>query len=280
MNIKGLIKRGITAVFFVAVMVGGLYGGKYSFIALFAIITVLCLWEFFSLVLDDKTPMALPRKILGVVLGLTPFAWMSVLELGITKSPIEFVFYSSILFSPFFFLVFIVELFAKAKSPFYNIAFLFLGILYIGMPFALCGVIAFEGDLFYANTIFGILLLNWLNDTGAYFIGSMIGRTKLFPRISPNKTWEGTIGGVILTLITAYLLSIFFKEQNLTQWFILALIVSVFGTIGDLVESMLKRSFAIKDTGGLLPGHGGFLDRFDAFIFAIPFATAYLLWLR
>lgn len=281
MNYKGLVQRGITAVFFVAIMLGGLYGGRYSFVALFALVTVLCLWEFLTLTLEKTSYRSnLVRKALGIGLGLTPFVWMSIFKLDLMRSPMEFVFYSSILFSPFMFCVFIFELFAKAKNPFGNIAFIFLGVLYIGMPFALLDVIAFDGEYFYADIIFGILAMNWLNDTGAYLVGSMFGKTLLMPRISPKKTWEGTLGGVLLSVFIGFCLSLLFDDLLVHQWLILGLIVAVFGTIGDLVESMLKRSIGVKDTGDLLPGHGGLLDRFDAFIFIIPFASAYLLWLR
>ena len=122
--------------------------------------------------------------------------------------------------------------------------------------------------------------MTWANDVGAYFVGSKFGKTKLFPRISPKKTWEGSFGGVMMTFLTGWLLSLYIIELNLKDWLILALIVSIFGSIGDLVESMLKRSVGVKDSGTILPGHGGFLDRFDAFIFLLPFAACYLLWLR
>lgn len=281
MDIQGLITRGGTAIIFVAVMLGGLFGGRYSFVALFALVTTLCLWEFFGLVLEKgPSRSAFIRKLIGVAIGLAPFILMSILKLGWMNSPSEFILYTSILFSPFIFGVFIFELFSKSQFPFRNIAYIFLGIIYIGMPFALLDIIAFDGDYFYASTVLGLLLMNWLNDSGAYFSGSFFGKHKLFPRISPKKTWEGTIGGAVVTFVVAYILSIFITDITLAQWMVLAVIVSIFGTIGDLVESMFKRSLSIKDSGNLLPGHGGMLDRFDAFIFIIPFATAYILWLR
>ena len=123
-------------------------------------------------------------------------------------------------------------------------------------------------------------MLTWGNDTGAYLIGSVIGKTPLFPRISPKKTWEGSLGGVAVTFIIAWLLSIYTQELTLQTWLVLAGIVSVFGSTGDLIESMLKRSLGVKDSGTIMPGHGGFLDRFDAFMYMIPFAAAYLLWIR
>ena len=137
--------------------------------------------------------------------------------------------------------------------------------------------IAFDGEHFRSNTVFGLLLLTWINDTAAYLVGSQIGKHKLFPRISPKKTWEGSIGGGVFTLILAGVLGYIFEEQSVVQWLILGVIVVIFGSIGDLIESMLKRSYNIKDSGTILPGHGGLLDRFDAFIFLVPFATVYIL---
>ena len=277
---KGLVRRGATAIIFVLIMLGGLYGGRYSFVFLFALVTTLCLWEFFSITLQNNQKNDRVRKIIGLVFGLTPFLLISMLKLEMINSPEMFVLLASIMCFPLIFLSFIFELFAKSEKPFSNVAFIILGMVYIGIPFALLDFIAFDGNIFYKNTIFGLLLLTWSNDTAAYVVGSQIGKTKLFPSISPKKTWEGSVGGAVITLLIAIMLSFVFKECRMTDWIVLAIIVVVFGSIGDLVESMLKRSYSIKDSGTLLPGHGGFLDRFDAFIFLIPFATAYLLWMR
>ena len=276
-----MVKRLITAIFFVVAVLGGLYGGRYSFVALFAIITALCLWEFLTLVLDERGKRRdFLRILIGMVFGMMPFAVVSLLKLGVLKSPQDFVLYTSLLVFPLLFLFFVYELFTGSNKPFHNVAFVILAMVYIGTPFALVDFIAFQGEHFFVNTICGLLLLTWTNDTGAYVIGSKIGKTPLFPRISPKKTWEGSIGGVLVTLAVAFALSYLFRELDLTDWMVLGGIVAVFGSMGDLVESMLKRSMQIKDSGGLLPGHGGFLDRFDAFIFLVPFATAYLLWIR
>ena len=278
-----MITRLITAIIFVAAVVGGLYGGRYSFVALFAIITALCLWEFLTLVLEARSKRRdWVRLFFGMTLGLLPFVLASFLKLGVgvLKSPQDFVLITSLMVFPLLFLLFVYELFTASDRPFQNIAFIILGVIYIGTPFAMIDFIAFEEGYFFVNTIFGLLLLTWANDTAAYVVGSQIGKTPLFPRISPKKTWEGSIGGVIITFLIAIILAYFFKELRLVDWIVLAGIVSIFGSIGDLVESMLKRSMTIKDSSGLLPGHGGFLDRFDAFIFLMPFATAYLLWIR
>lgn len=277
---QGLLTRVITAIFFVMAMLGGIYGGQYPFIILFAIITALCLWEFLSITLQKDQKRDRIRKVIGLIFGLTPFIMVSMLKLGFFSSPEKFVLYTSLLCFPIIFLCFIYELFTASKKPFSNVAFIILGMVYIGTPFALVDFIAFDREQFLANTVFGLLLLTWINDTAAYLVGSQIGKTKLFPRISPKKTWEGSIGGGIFTIILAGILGYIFEEQSVFVWLGLGGIVVIFGSIGDLIESMLKRSFEVKDSGTLLPGHGGFLDRFDAFIFLIPFASAFLIWIR
>lgn len=288
---KHLLRRLSTAVIFVVVMLGGIYGGRYTFVALFALITALCLWEYLSMVLERYSRRDSIRMLLGLGFGLTPFFLATILQLdllptiddGTIIDTNSFIVFTAILFFPFVFMAFIYELFSQSKTPFMNVAFIVLGMVYIGAPFALLDFIAFDGKMFYADTVFGILLMTWANDTGAYLVGSQIGKTPLAPTISPKKTWEGSIGGVVITLlISAILAYIFAGKENLqfVDWLVLGGIVVVFGSVGDLVESMLKRSVKIKDSGSLLPGHGGLLDRFDAFIFLLPFAAAYLLWVR
>ncbi len=277
---KGLLRRAMTAVVFVVVMIGGLFGGHYSFVALFLLITGLCLWEYLGLVLENAGKKDSIRKLLGLGMGILPFVLASIVELNLISDRENFIILASILFSPFVFLSFVYELYTDSDKPFTNIAYMILGVFYIGIPFALLDFVAFSGGSYYPTIVLGLLLLTWTNDTMAYLIGSQIGRTPLFPRISPKKTWEGTLGGATVAFVMAYLLSLYIPELSLTNWLVLALIISVFGSLGDLVESMLKRSHDIKDSGSLLPGHGGFLDRFDGFIFMLPFAAAYLLWIR
>ena len=281
---KHLLRRLSTAIIFVVIMLGGLYGGRYSFVILFSIITGLCLWEYLSMVLERYTRRDNIRMLLGLGFGLTPFVLASILQLNIIpKIGDSFIIFTAILFFPFVFMAFIYELLVGSKTPFVNVAFIVLGMIYIGAPFALLDFIAFDEQNFYANTVLGLLLMTWGNDTGAYLIGSQIGKTPLAPSISPKKTWEGFIGGIIITFLIATALAFIFtgKEKLVfIDWMVLAFIVVLFGSVGDLVESMLKRSVKIKDSGTMLPGHGGLLDRFDAFIFLLPFAAAYLLWVR
>lgn len=277
---QGLWRRFTTAVIFVCIMVAGHFTGEITFTLLFLFIAAGCLWEFFGLTLDLHTRRDKIRKWLGVLLGLLPFGLVTALSISQVRDPEAFVSIASLLFAPFVFTIFIYELYSHSKEPFANIAFMILGLFYIGVPFALVDFIAFDGDDFRATIVLGLLVLTWVNDTGAYVTGSLIGKTPLFPRISPNKTWEGSSGGVVVTLVFGYLLSLIFDDIPVGQWLGLALIVAIFGGLGDLVESMLKRSVNVKDSGNLLPGHGGLLDRFDAFIFVVPFAAAYILYLR
>jgi phosphatidate cytidylyltransferase len=276
---KGITRRAATAAIFVLVMLTGLFVGKMSFIALFAVITALCLWEYLNLVLNHDSRRDLIRIFIGVAFGLTPFVLATFMHVA-TATNERFVILTLVLFFPLIFLAFIYELFSGSEKPFQNVALIVLGMIYIGAPFALLDFIAFDGNSFNVWPIFGLLLLTWMNDTGAYLIGSMLGRTPLLPRISPKKTWEGTLGGVVVTFGVAYLFCALTGELRLVDWMVLAAIVSVFGSLGDLVESMLKRSLGVKDSGTLMPGHGGVLDRFDAFIFLLPFAAAYLLYIR
>lgn len=277
---KGLWRRLTTAVIFVVVMLAGLFTGPYTFSLLFFFIAAACLWEFLSMTLDLHTRRDKYRKIFGLILGLIPFALTTILQVGRVSEPETFIQISSLLFSPLVFTIFIYELYSGSKEPFTNISFMILGLFYIGIPFAMLDFIAFDGDTFYYRVVLGLLVLTWVNDTGAYLVGSQIGKTPLFPRVSPNKTWEGSIGGVVTTLVFGGLLGLFFTEIAFRHWLVLAAIVAVFGSLGDLVESMLKRSVGVKDSGSLLPGHGGVLDRFDAFIFVVPFAAAYILYIR
>ncbi|GAI59219.1 unnamed protein product, partial [marine sediment metagenome] len=128
--------------------------------------------------------------------------------------------------------------------------------------------------------LLGFFILFWVSDTAAYLFGVSFGKHRLFKRISPRKSWEGLLGGAFIALITAYLLSLYFKDLRLPDWIIIAFIVVIIGTFGDLVESMYKRSLGLKDSGRILPGHGGILDRFDGVLLASPIVFTYLQLIR
>lgn len=174
-------------------------------------------------------------------------------------------------------LMFLIELFSKNKNPLANIALTILGCVYIGMPFTLFNLLAFKTGTYDYWPIIGLFALVWVNDTGAYLAGVTMGRHKLYERISPKKTVEGFIGGVVFTVavgLASYLcFGDCFFHAGMAFTLVSTAIVAVVGTCGDLVESMFKRSVNIKDTGSLLPGHGGVLDRFDAVMFAAPIVS-------
>jgi len=275
-----LARRMITGSIFIVVMIAGIYGGPYTFLILFGLIATLSLWEFFGLALDVKGNTGKVKHVLGVLTGLIPFAFMAMQVLFSKDNPYIIV-HGLLGLLLLFFVQMLFELKAQSEAPFHNLAYLALGIVYIGAPFALMAAIAFSfGQEYQPNTLMGLLLLSWANDSGAYGIGSRIGKTPLAPHISPKKTWEGAIGGCVITLLTAIICANFMTTYTYTDWIVLSVIVVVIGSLGDLVESLFKRSLQIKDSGKLLPGHGGLLDRFDGFIFMMPFVAAYLYWLK
>ncbi|MCC2545840.1 phosphatidate cytidylyltransferase [Hymenobacter sp. BT175] len=159
----------------------------------------------------------------------------------------------------------------KEFSPFSNIGVALLGLLYVSLPMSLLNVVAFSGDGTYDyRRVFALLFMVWCSDIGAYAAGKTFGRHKLAPKISPGKTWEGAVGGFLLTLAMGWVLGYLLPELSLTYRLVAAGAVALFGPLGDLAESMLKRSVDVKDSGTIMPGHGGLLDRFDAFLFILP----------
>ncbi len=167
-------------------------------------------------------------------------------------------------------LIYATELYKQGATPFTNIAYTLLGIVYVGAPFALLHMIAFVQGTYSHAMVLGILLILWSNDTGAYLVGTKMGKRRLFQRVSPQKSWEGVLGGATLALGVSYTIGHYHSSVGLVIWLGIGGIIVVAGTYGDLVESMLKRSLKIKDSGEAIPGHGGFLDRFDSFLLAIP----------
>jgi len=270
--------RAITGLSFAAVVIGCIFAHKYSFAVLFVVISIFCLKELFTHAQKDEQPGQKQfRMWAGILLSIIPLITVDYLllqQMALEQCIVPLLFVLPVLF----FLFFIYELFTKTEAPFTNIAMLALGLLYIIVPFILLSFVGIGHHGFRPALAFGMLILVWANDTTAYMAGSRIGKNKFFPRISPKKTWEGTVSGGVGSLIAAGLCFLVFEGLGLSliDWLGLGLVIAIFGPLGDLVESMFKRSLGIKDTGAILPGHGGFLDRFDAFIFVIPFATLYL----
>ena len=278
MALDGFRLRMLTSFFFVLVMLGGILAGPLAFALLFGAILGICLWEFLGAQIGGTDTAAGGLRFFSLFAGLLPYLLVVLYRFGVVSDlPMADL---AIGFSSFVFLVFLIVLFGNRSDPFRDIGSAFIGIIYIGLPFALMALIVLlPGGGYRMDLLFGLLFLNWTNDSGAYLVGSRLGRTPFFPRISPKKTWEGIAGAGVLTLGIALLNAVLFPAMPLHDWLVVGVLVFVFGSLGDLVESMFKRSMQIKDSGSLLPGHGGFLDRFDGFIFHLPFTTAYLFLL-
>lgn len=255
-------QRLLTGIAFIIVLIGCIWFSASSFNLLFYLIAVLGLNEFYSIAkLSGARPSIIPSMIIGWMLYSVVTHYFVQREI----TPMSLV----IFIAPF--LLFINELYRKSSTPFQNISWSLIGIFYVILPFALLTYIAYDHGGYDPYILIGIFFMIWASDTGAYLAGRQFGRHKLFESISPKKTWEGAIGGGVLSLGVAYGNSQWFGIFTPVQWLILGSIVVVFGNLGDLVESMLKRSLNIKDSGTLLPGHGGILDRFDSLIMSAPF---------
>ena len=259
--------RAITGFFFVIVMLASVLTGHYVFDVFYFLLGSFCLWEFYGLLksasINANRPVALINGafiyVIFVLIAYDDEAHRFILLLPVTLSAVA-----------------IAELFKKNDAPFTNIAYTYFGLLFTIVPFSFFHALGYIDGAFNPHLPLAFLLMLWGNDTGAYLVGSKFGRTKLFERHSPKKTWEGFIGGIVITIGIALILDNFFTEEPLQNLIWMAVLISVFGTIGDLIESMLKRSLNVKDSGGILPGHGGLLDRFDGLLMAAPIVYAYL----
>jgi phosphatidate cytidylyltransferase len=264
--VNNFFTRTLTGSLFVIVVLASVRFGPFSMQLLFLIVACAGLFEFIKLV---ETEDVRPQYIPGILTGVVTFALISKL---ITLSNDALILSSALIC-----VLFIAELYRKSKNPFHNIAYTILGIIYIVVPFALLVRISYRDDVYSWILPFGFFILLWCSDTFAYLTGMWLGKTRLFERISPKKTWEGSIGGTIASVIAAIILHKTIGYFLLHEWIIIALIIVIAGTFGDLSESMLKRSLSKKDSGSLLPGHGGLLDRFDGLFIAVPFVALYLL---
>ncbi len=225
-------------------------------------------WEFYRLI---RLQNYVPIRLLGVIIGAILFT----LSFFVARGSLESKYFYALF--PLAALVFLIKLYkTNDNTPFLNIALFYLGITYVALPFALMNVVVHYHGWYSYEILLGLMLIIWASDTGAYFTGIRFGKRKLFERHSPKKSWEGAIGGAITAVSFAVLISRYSTGLNVWQWVTVSLIVVIAGTYGDLVESMFKRSMQIKDSGSVIPGHGGFLDRFDSLILAIPFVVVFL----
>ena len=276
-KLKNMITRAITGtIFVVAVVVSFLRPQAMMF--LFALVTALSVWEFTGLVNNIKDVSV--NRFITTAAGTYLFIAFAGYCSEITPSAVFIPYLLTIVY------LFISELYTKASNPINNWAYTMLSQLYIALPFSMINVVAFRnegGAVVYDYLLpLSIFIFLWTNDTGAYISGSLLGKHKLFPRVSPGKSWEGSIGGGLLVLAVAALVGHIANSNegghilSIPGWMGLGLVVVFFGTWGDLVESRFKRTIGIKDSGKILPGHGGMLDRFDSSLMAFPAAVVYL----
>ena len=259
--------RILTGLLGAALILAGSAFSQWTYFAVFFVICIFSANEFYRLTWLDGM---LPLKFLGTLNCLLIYTLTFLVESRVLSQK----YYFCLL--PVLALVFLVKLYKKEEKPFTNIAYTFLGIFYIGLPFSLLNFVVFASGIYNSHLVIGIMLILWCSDVGAYFVGVRYGRRKLFERVSPKKSWEGMIGAFLLALLASYMLGRYFHELDYLQWGIIAVIIVVTGTYGDLVESLFKRSIAIKDSSNILPGHGGFLDRFDGLLISLFFIVFYL----
>ena len=271
---SNLIKRSITGLLFVLLLVGSIVFGPISFIILFSLVSAYTTFEFGGL-LNNTGKVKVNR----VISSLGSF-YLFIAFAGYCCNLVP-----SIIFIPYLGIIlylFISELYLNRENPIGNMGAIALSQLYIALPFALMNALAFVVNEATMETNYqyilplSLFIFLWTSDSGAYFVGSLIGKNKLFKRISPNKSWEGSIGGGLFAIIASLILAYLFPFLTLFQWVGFSIVIVFFGTWGDLIESLMKRQLSIKDSGNILPGHGGFLDRFDSTILAIPAAVLYL----
>ena len=245
-----------------------IFYSEWTYFAAFLVILVLTQLEFYKLLrLDDMLPLVTWGTFSGITIYVIFF--LEQMEL------IPFKYYFVIL--PVLYIAFLIKLYRSVdEKPFTNIGLTFLGILYVALPFSFLHIIAFHPGSYTFQIILGIILIQWASDSGAYFSGIKFGRRKLFERVSPKKSWEGFVGGTALALVFSLAASRYLNVLETWQWIGIALIIAVVGTYGDLVESLFKRSMEIKDSSSAIPGHGGFLDRFDGLLMSLPFIALFL----
>lgn len=274
---NNLVTRALSGAVYVALICGAVIAGGWCFVALVSLLGALALNEFFGL---SNAPHGGERKaskivdiVGGMILIICPTVNIPGCAVPNLSAILLFLFLLYLLLRP------VMQIYSREKSPLTNIAYAYMGVLYIAMPLA-------SMSFYYSFVNGGYLLLAmfvmiWLSDTGAYLVGSMIGRHKLIPRISPGKTWEGFIGGVVFSVGSAFIFKLGFpgiySDFSLPVMCGLGLLVALFATWGDLVESLIKRTLGVKDSGSIMPGHGGILDRIDSLLLVAPASIIYLL---
>ena len=273
-----LVKRTLSGLVFIALMVPGMLFHPLAYAVLMLVCVSLMTLEFYRMSLDSWNK---PGQVFGflsaVLLYLTTYViaryglWEARYLLLIMPLPVT--------------AAWITVLYNKSEDVLKFAAYLFLPILYIAVPFSIFNFLSFPSTgTFQGFRLLSLFVILWASDIGGYLIGMGFGQKsghKLFPRISPKKSWEGFAGSIVFAQVAAAVLNVWDPlSLPWAHYAVLALIISVFGVLGDLIESVMKRSFGVKDTGTIMPGHGGLLDRFDAALIALPIAVIYILFVN
>lgn len=268
----------MTGVFIVVFVMGGLWLHPISFFITGLILLAGTQYEYYMII---RNTGARPQMVTGIITGMTAYTVSTLIAAGLIPDN-----WFMILF-PVISVIMVIELYRKQERPFDSLAHTFFSVLYTALPFSLFPFSAFshtglnsimghDNIVFSPVIIIGFFILLWANDTGAYLIGVAFGKHRLMERISPKKSWEGFFGGLVIAALAAWLFSGWLGVVDKKGWIIISVIVSVAGTYGDLIESMLKRSLGVKDSGTIMPGHGGFLDRFDSVVISFPLVYLYI----
>ena len=267
---NNFVKRTLSGALFITLIIGSILLNRYTFAIVFGLICGLSVLEFNKLT-NNQDNISVNKWISffgSIILFFISFFIAS----GIFKNSI-FGFYGLYLVA-----VFIIELYRKKINPLHNLSYFILSQIFIALPFSLLSFILFINN-YQPILLLAVFVTIWVNDTGAYLVGVTFGKHRLFERISPKKSWEGFIGGALATLLSGYIFSLIIPEISLINWLIFSEIILVFGTFGDLLESLMKRTVQVKDSGNIIPGHGGLLDRFDSMLLAAPIIFIYLNFL-
>jgi phosphatidate cytidylyltransferase len=265
--LKNFLERALSGILISVLTVLSIVWHELSFGFFYMLILVMCVIEYYQL---SRKLHVRPVLAWQLVLSIFLFAGAWGLFAGIVPPN------ALSLIIPLFFIAFISELYRRKKRVVQNIAFTFLPVIHVALPLALFIGLGYINGPYDYRPVLAVVLFTWTNDTFAYIVGVLAGKNKIAPKISPKKTWEGFAGGLLATIGLGFVLFHFWPMFSLMIWLTVAVLVSLAATLGDLVESMFKRSAGVKDSGRVLPGHGGVLDRFDGFVFAIPFVFSYL----
>ncbi len=268
---NNLTIRTLTGILFILIVVGSLWAGPFSYFVLLFLIIGVGQWEFYQLL--EKMGIK-PGKFQGILLGLFVFTlaflhaksfisaeWYWITTIALALIPIEF-------------------FIKKSKLPLRNFLYTILGVLYVSIPFSIANYLVFpetSAGTYHYHYLLYVLILIWTNDTFAYLTGKYLGKHKMAVKVSPKKTWEGGLGGLLFTIAASLIIYQLSQTFSSPDWIVLSVIISVAANLGDLTESAIKRAANVKDSGNILPGHGGILDRFDATLLSVPLVYFYLL---